>query len=461
MDIYLSNHRTPRPRLRRAMWVRGVALVLAAAALVACEETVVPDLNNPGLEDLTENPSREQVSAMASGLLVGDRQDYADIIRDLESIGRDAYNFDPADPRFETELLRGPLTFTDFGADHWAQPYRNVRNANVMIRSVATAEALSEAEKNAARGYARTIKALDLMLVASTRDSAGIVIDADRPINDPGPILCRDNALTGISLLLDSAKTDLLGGGDAFPFSLPSGFAGFDAPPTFLLFNRALKARLEIWRRQYPLALEALGESFVSTEAPLTIGIYHNFGLTSGDLANPLYQDPATTIFRAHPSVATDAEPGDLRLQNKVTVGENLSSPSGQLSSDLIFTVYDSPTDPIPIIRNEELILLRAEANIGLGQLDPAREDINFIRVNSGGLSPRAQPYASADEALTDLLYNKRYSLLWESGSRWIDARLYGRLGTIPPGPPGYAVHPFYPIPEDERNARNGNFACQ
>ena len=34
---------------------------------------------------------------------------------------------------------------------------------------------------------------------------------------------------------------------------------------------------------------------------------------------------------------------------------------------------------PIPIIKNEELILLRAEANIGLGNRAAAIQDLNFM----------------------------------------------------------------------------------
>jgi hypothetical protein len=91
--------------------------------------------------------------------------------------------------------------------------------------------------------------------------------------------------------------------------------------------------------------------------------------------------------------------------------------------------VFGSPTAPIPIIRNEELILLRAEANIGLNLLGPALTDINLIRQTSGNLPPSAA-FADQTAARTELLYNKRYSLLFE-GHRWIDLRHYGLLGTL------------------------------
>ena len=64
-------------------------------------------------------------------------------------------------------------------------------------------------------------------------------------------------------------------------------------------------------------------------------------------------------------------------------------------------------------ITNEELILLRAEANIGQAatNLPAARNDINLIR-QSAGLNNHA-PFADAASALDELLNQKRYSLLF------------------------------------------------
>jgi hypothetical protein len=75
--------------------------------------------------------------------------------------------------------------------------------------------------------------------------------------------------------------------------------------------------------------------------------------------------------------------------------------------------MYDSPSAPVAIIRNEELILLRAEANIALGNLSEAVADLDSIRTSSGGLPPYSGP-VTAEGRPDELLYNRRYSLLWE-----------------------------------------------
>jgi hypothetical protein len=119
------------------------------------------------------------------------------------------------------------------------------------------------------------------------------------------------------------------------------------------------------------------------------------------------------------------------------------------IGSDLAFTLYDSPSASIPIIRNEELILLRAEANIGLGNLSDAIADLNLVRTSSGGLPPYSGP-VTAEALLDELLYNRRYSLLWEGGHRWIDLRRYGRLSELPLDLPLHRRFEKMPFPGDD-----------
>jgi len=59
---------------------------------------------------------------------------------------------------------------------------------------------------------------------------------------------------------------------------------------------------------------------------------------------------------------------------------------------------------------------------------------------------------------LTELLYNKRYSLLYEGGHSWIDFRRYGRLAALAtnerPGPPPDVIFTSLPIPTAEVQPR-------
>jgi hypothetical protein len=68
-----------------------------------------------------------------------------------------------------------------------------------------------------------------------------------------------------------------------------------------------------------------------------------------------------------------------LRLTRKTAPGtvRSLQGVTGTTK----FTIYASQNDPTPILKNEELILLRAEANFQLGNRTAALADVNFIRV--------------------------------------------------------------------------------
>jgi hypothetical protein len=260
--------------------------------------------------------------------------------------------------------------------------------------------------------------------------------------------------------LLEEARTELLAGGGAFPFPLPSGFAGFNTPATFLQFNRGLRARVAAYREDYAGVLTALAESFVDPGAPMATGVYLDFGTGAGDFANPLALNPQTGENCAHPSLATGAQlqvdgvTPDRRLVTKTVTRVNPCA-GDDLSSNLGWTRYPSPASAMPILKNEELLLLRAEANIGLGGLPAALPDINAVRTLSGNL-PALADLGTPEEAVTELLYNRLYSLMFEGGHRWIDARRYGRLATLPldrtdrAGFPPDVTFSTLPIPTDE-----------
>jgi hypothetical protein len=55
---------------------------------------------------------------------------------------------------------------------------------------------------------------------------------------------------------------------------------------------------------------------------------------------------------------------------------------------------------------------------------------------------------------LDELLYEKRYSLVWENGDRWVDLRHYGKLATLPKDRTGDLIFPYLRIPVNECKPR-------
>jgi len=439
-----------------------IAMVAMVFVASACRDLVVPDYNNTSLDDLISNPTPTKIAQASQGLLLGTRvgmgaqNGYVSL---LGILGRESYNFDPADPRFITEMLIGPLDGGSpaFGGNLFAAPYRNIRNANILLGAVETVVGMTAAQKSAVRGFAKTIQALDYLNVINTRDDLGAPLDVDiNPVGAPAPIAGKAQVFGHISTLLDAGFTELQAGGTAFPFSLSPGFASFNTPATFARFNRALKARVEAYRGNYAATLAALGGSFLDPAAALSLGAYHSYSTGSGDIQNALF-DPSGRAILGNPSIVTDAERKangtlDDRVLNKT---EQLPAPRTVqgVTTDLVFTIYNSNVAPIPIIRNEELILLRAEARYFTGDRTGALSDINLIRTSSGGLAPRG-PFLSDADFVTELLKQRFYSLLFEGGHRWIDARRFGRLATLPNALPTHTIMSRFPFPEAECLAR-------
>jgi hypothetical protein len=438
------------------------ALLAGAATLAgtACSNLDIPDFNNPSLEDLQTNPTPAGVNAAAVGLLLGARRAAGDFATVVGHFGREGYSLNVAQGGLNSYLV-GPLDPGNFlvGPQLWHGEYRTVRTANVLLNALDVVAGVTDEQKEATRGFAKTVKAYALLMVAATRDTFGLPVAVDiEPSGDPAPIATKAEAYAYIRQLLDEGQTHLQAGGGAFPFQLPSGFAGFDTPATFVPFNRALRARVDVYLMDWAAALTSLAGSFVDSTASLEDGVYHSFGTGSGDEPNDMFAPAflyADTTIRTRAQARADASL-DLRAQNKVRVVTEFSL--GTVRTNLQYTIYDSPSAPLAWIRNEELLLLRAEANLGLDNQPDALLDINTVRVKSGGLDPITPgdwATRTPDERLTELLYNRRMSLTWEWGHTWLDMRRHGRLGQIRKNQPTEKIYEVIPFPIDECLARD------
>jgi starch-binding outer membrane protein, SusD/RagB family len=440
---------------------------LALVALVAVTGSCSFDIDNPNSPNIIgENPNRSEVAATANGILIATRADMGDWALDGGIFGREAYRFDGSDPRFTGEMMQGPLDPGSgaFGGDHWAEEYGAIRTANDLLAVIGTATALTAEEQSAVTGFAHTLQAYNFLIILDAHSQDSIPLDLSTDVTGtPAPFRSNADAYARVIALLDGAVPELDAGGAAFPFALPSGFSGFDTPATFRQFNRALRARVAVYRADFTGALAALGESFIDPAGPLDRGVYMDFSAGPGDFANPLALSPQVGENFGHPSLRTGAQlqlGGELDqrfLDKLVTRAPRSAGTPGLLTSDLGWIRYPSPNSPIPMIKNEELILLRAEANIGLSNLGPALDDINIVRTTSGLLAPYAG-LLDQSSLLTELLYNKRYSLMYEGGHSWIDYRRYGRTADLQSfdrvGPPPDVIFPTLPIPTAELQAQ-------
>ena len=452
--------------MTRLTHMRRVLLPLAVAAVAAsCKSHDIINTNNPSIDQLTGSPTAATVATAAQGMLISIRGLAGTYAQTAGIFGREVYNLDPSEPRTVNGYLVGPLEPGGFGIEFgFAAAFRGIRAGEAILTATEQLENLSAAQKEAIRGYVKTMQAYLFLGQALVRDDLGLPIAVSATTGgEPAPVVAKAEVYANIVRLLDEAKVHLAAGSPTFPFRLHSGFAGFDTPATFLRFNRAIRARVDIYMKNYSAALTSLNESFINTSngnrATLDIGAYHVFSTASGDVANT-QSDVTPRAIVVVPSFLTDAQRRadnsvDLRASSKAAVSTTTLSQQG-VSSNLRNTLYPTNSTPIAIIRNEELILIRAEARWFTGDKTGAIADINFIRTNSGGLAPTSLTAGSTDDQfVTELLYNRRYSLFFEYGHRWWDARRFNRLSTLDKALPTHKIFPYIPYPADECLARN------
>ncbi|MBC5993495.1 RagB/SusD family nutrient uptake outer membrane protein [Pontibacter cellulosilyticus] len=436
----------------------GICAIALSLVFPSCEIEDIPDPNNPTIESVLENAGIPSLNNLVTGTEAAMRIDIGTYYDDVGVVGREYYRFSGADPRFTSDLLGAGNAVLDnntfYTTRPWNARYRAVKNANILIASANNTNQITEQQKQGYLGFAKTIKAHQLLMNLTLMNENGIRVNVDDPEN-LGPVVDRAAALTAIAGLLDEAQAHLQGAGETFPFSLSSGYEDLVntdpkdpfGPDDFLEFNRALAARVAVYRENFSGALQALQGSFLELNTNFNKGVYYTFSDASGDIVNPLFigRNAKGELRLAHPSFVADATPGDDRL-SKVALRDEPATQSG-LTSRYDITVFSSNTDPVPIIRNEELILIYAEAKIQTGALLDAVSALNIIRTGHGLL-----PYSglvTKDALITEMLRQRRYSLFFE-GHRWIDLRRYNRLGQLPIDRPGDDVWVSFPIPFNE-----------
>lgn len=462
----------------------SIAALTAALIAAGCNFDIV-NQNAPTDDQLTNNPSRLILARAATGIFSNNFTDVGGDIQIYTIYGREGYNLLGNDPRETGEAISGPQDPGGRAGGNWAVKYAAIRSVNIYLLAVNSTINLSAEEKAASLGFAQTMKAAMFLRLVVRSGTYGLPIDVDRPIDaDPAPFVSQDAGFAYVSALFDSAKANLQAAGSvAFPFPIAPGFGSFNTPPLFLQFNRALKARAEVFRATFlgcatcwTTAQTALSESFLTRAGlpgSLSLGAYYGYSATANEPQNPITEPLTAVRYYVHPSLAALVQnqaggAPDARWSSKtrVVAVRDLNGVSSTIKPVMYNnnagggSVADLGAD-IPIIKNEELLLLSAEVNLGLANKAAAIADIDSVRIQSGGLAPTTLTTGSPDAAFVDeILYNRLMSLLWEQGVRWIDARRYGRLASLPLDRPGDTVFPSMIVPAGECDARGLDTPC-
>ena len=463
------------------------ALSMTALVISGCKDnTATTPQDAPTIEAVSGALSRTSLQPLATGVLAQDRSAVVGTFTYLTLagiMGRDVYRIDTSEPRYVQETLgANPDPGSFAGGGGFAGFYTAIRAANSLILALPSAAAteLSAPEKAATAGFLRTIKGLEYMRLIELRDTVGIPIQTDDPA-EVTPVRCKEAVLAYIAALLDSANDNFTtaGGTTKLPFVLPSGFTShgrdYSVVSNLVSFNRGLKGKVNVLRainRKSPNPAAAtsaiteltaaLGGAAAGAVSPTTFqfGPYYHFVASGSEAtANPR----ADQKIGLNPLVRDSVQAGDTRA-SKITTRSNLAGQGISTTVTCVLCVSSTANQeaPLGILRDEELVLLRAQAYIEAGNFASATADLNSVRTFYG-LAPYAV-FTTKAAAINALLYEKRYSLLYEGPQRWVDLREYGRLNStfLRAEVPGDPFNKAFPLPRAELNARKltDNPAC-
>ena len=464
----------------------SIALSTALLFAAGCVDTpTVTNQNAPTVDALSGALTAAGVQTLSYGVLAQDRAMVASFayLIEPEIFARDAYRIDSNEPRYVTETLGGqpdPGSFSASGG--FANGYTMIRAAISLLDALPGADkaAISDAQRQTTAGLIRTMQAEEYYRLLELRDTIGVAVLTSDPTFVP-PFSCKKNVLDAIAAKLDSANTDLVAAGAAsLPFTPPTGFTAYGRDyrkaSNLILFNRGLKGKIDVYRglqHQSPTAgaftaaitelTQALGGALPGAVSPSTFGngVYVTFvaGGTE-NTPNPL----ADSKVGANPKAQAALQAGDTRASKFVT-RSNLAG--GGISTTWTYAgatvTAANQVKPVAILRDEELVLLRAQAYFEAGQFANGAADLNSVRT-SYGLAAIPVP-GDITTARNALLYEKRYSLLFEGPQRLVDLRAYSLLkaGSTEPELPTDPFNTALPIPKAEADARGNNLTvvCQ
>jgi len=459
--IGVSGRSARRSGRRAGMLALGLAMSAAA-----CSDSVVPYFQAP--TSIPNSPAGIQNGVV--GLFSGSRNDVSNYVFWNGAFGRDLGYFVTSAPPVLT--VPGGLTPVAPGnfnfVDGWTNEYAMIRQANAIFTNVAKVSSYSAAQIAAVQGMVQTIKAYDYMLLAETRDTIGIPLYAVSG-NPSDPPYCNKDVWQYIVAVLDSGFAELNAAGNIpLPVKLPVGYTAVSAvaaPSTqlgsFASFNRALagKAGLQyayaiarnsagthptpttagapdvaaLTRADSAITASALYDTtFIAPPAagPFAIdahGVYHNFSGSSGDIQNGIFiaYYNYDTFFDFQYDVDTL---NDKRWLNKFVADPfpvQVAQYAG-VSSAKNYLPYSQVNAPIPIVRVEELELVRAQIQLGLGNFANAITMINHVHQKAGGFASPLNIAANYPAVRDTLLKEQRISTVFEgSGDRMIALRMY------------------------------------
>lgn len=350
----------------------------------------------------------------------------------------------------------------------WSAPYAGLYSVNTILEEVPRSSGLSSTFKKQIVAEMKVMRALYYFHQVNLFGPVPLVLSSDYKTTAILPRSSEDKVYEQILKDLDEAKADLT-------IAYPS--ASKVRPNYYTALS--LLAKVHLYLNNWQAAFDA-ADSVIRSEMYRLDADLNNVFLAESEEA--IWHLPANVdrfvvreaqnyvpYFGSTPSyILTESllnafEPADLRKENWVDAAIVPGSPLSYFPNK-----YKNPTpnnaatkEYYIIFRLAELYLIRAEAQLHLGDIPGAIEDLNELRARARGAAsvdepnplPALETSISAPAAFTALMKERQTELFTEWGNRWFDLKRTGLAETVlkPVKPSWQATAELFPVPQEQR----------
>jgi hypothetical protein len=335
--------------------------------------------------------------------------------------------------------------------DIWTSAYDGINRANEIIARVPGVEGLSDEEKAQLTGEAYFVRALDYHNLVKLFGGVPISLTPTRSVTDVVNVTRASAAevYAQIDKDLDSAGAFLSNDGPQTQ-ATPAAVA-------------ALRARVHLYEGDYAGAVtaadevEGLGIDLASNygdlfpSAPGSVPAEDIFVVDAALTQENFVSYDYLSVYELAPSISLMTaydpalDPEDLDGYSSTdTRGQwNILVDDGTQYGNKFRSVVG--TDPIPVIRFAEVLLIRAEAQARLGHLPEAVADLNRVRARAHATLYVLGTHTAAD--IIQAVSDERQKELAFEGDRWPDLVRLGVAADVLDIDPNQTL---YPIPSRE-----------
>ncbi len=335
----------------------------------------------------------------------------------------------------ESSLLNNNANVTAL----WSNLYTTIGMADQLITNTPNVS-LDPGTRSGIMAEAYLFKAMALGNLAQDFEQAPLDVDA----SGNAKFVPSSQVFVEAISLLDTAQQIITATPPSSQFKSQVLGSGFDLANTIQLYL----ARYDLFAGRYQDAINAASNV--------------NAGATSVFSYSTLSQNPVyggvylEKYYAAQDSFGTPlTEAGDQRINFYLQADSAFSTPN-KYPIDILLGFFKTATSPIPAYVPGEIHLIKAEADVMLGNLSSAVSEINIVRTKTpsqdpfgiGASLPAYSGPTTASSLLTEI-YAERCAELYLQGMRLEDSRRLGR-----PGPPASTVERnrnYYPYPLQER----------